>query len=208
MGESESTRYRFLSDTYRTERLKVMSVWAMFEEADLPARPQPTDRRGRSFHEHMVHQCTSEDMWFRTMLGIDVGARPLPEAETRVEFVRQYARDSAKRLEALLAKPDAWWEEVVPFFEARRSRAWIVVRRIAHTAHHRGQQAALARVLGRALYSTYGPTADTGGLGLHKAPTIYAYPDEAALLEGVAAGGKKRPLPGPGPQPPTERPDR
>jgi uncharacterized damage-inducible protein DinB len=208
MDESESTRYRFLTDTYRTERLKVMSVWATFEDADLPARPHPTDRRGRSVVEHMVHQCMSEDLWFRTMLSIDVGARPLPETETRLDFMRQYGRDSAKRLEALRGKPEAWWEEVVPFFEARRTRAWIMVRRIAHTAHHRGQQTALARVLGRNLHSTYGPTADSGGLGQHKAPTIYAYPDESALLEGEAAGGKKRPLPGPGSQPPTERPDR
>jgi uncharacterized damage-inducible protein DinB len=198
MVESES-RYAFLVDTYRTERLKVMSVWSMFEDADLPGRPHRTDRRGRSVHEHMVHQCMSEDLWFRSMLGIDVGARPLPETETHLEFIRQYARDSAKRVEALRAKPEPWWEEVVPFFETRRTRAWIMVRRIAHTAHHRGQQTALARMLGRDLYSTYGPTADTGGLGQHKAPTIYAYPDEASLLEGVAAGGRKRPLPGPSP---------
>jgi len=222
MGETESMRYGFLIDTYRTERLKVLSVWAMFQDADLPARPHWTperpihsgapllneDHRGRSVREHMVHQCMSEDVWFRTMLGIDVGARPLPENETRLEFMRQYAHDSAKRLEALPAKPEAWWEEVVPFFEARRTRAWIVVRRIAHTAHHRGQQTALARMLGRDLYSTYGPTADTGGLGQTKAPTIYAYPDESSLLEGEAAGGRKRPLPGPGSEPPTERPDR
>ena len=207
MVESES-RYAFLVDTYRTERLKVMSVWSMFEDDDLPARPHRTDRRGRSVREQMVHQCLSEDMWFRTMLGIDVGGRPLPETETLLEFIRQYAGDSAKRLEALGRKQEAWWEEVVPFFETRRTRAWIVVRRIAHTAHHRGQQTALARMLGRDLYSTYGPTADTGGLGQHKAPTIYAYPDEATLLEGAAAGGRKRPLPGPGSQPPTERPGR
>ena len=201
-------RYAFLVDTYRTERLKVMSVWSMFEDADLPFRPHATDRRGRSLLEHMVHQCTSEDAWFRGMLGIDVSARPLPEAETRLEFVRQYARDSANRAEALRTKTEAWWEEEAPFFDARRSRAWIMVRRIAHTAHHRGQQTALARMRGRHLHSTYGPTADTGGLGQHKAPTIYAYPDQASLLEGEAAGGRKRPLPGPGPQPPTERPGR
>jgi uncharacterized damage-inducible protein DinB len=208
MGENASTRYQFLVDSYRTERLKVMSVWAAFRDADLPARPHSTDRRGRSVLEHMAHQCMSEDLWFRSMLGIDVGARPLPETETRLEFIRQYARDSAQRLETLRPKPDAWWEEVVPFFDTRRTRAWIMLRRIAHTAHHRGQQTTLARVLGRNLYSTYGPTADTGGLGQHKAPTIYAYPDEASLLDGEAAGGRKRPLPGPGPQPSTERPDR
>lgn len=82
-----------------------------------------------------------------------------------------------------------------------------MVRRIAHTAHHRGQQLALLRVLGREVHSTYGPTADTGGLLKHGAPTIYAYPDEAALLRGEAAGGRKMPLPGPGHEPATERPD-
>lgn len=208
MAESESTRYSFLVDTYEAERLKVLSVWATFRDADLPARPHPTDRRGRSVHEHMVHQCMSEDLWFRNMLAIDVGARPLPEAETRLEFIRQYARDSAQRLRSLRTKPETWWEEVVPFFDGRRPRAWIMVRRVAHTAHHRGQQTALARMLGRDLHSTYGPSADTGGLGQHKAPTLYAYPDEAALLEGEASGGRKRPLPGPGPNPPTERPGR
>src|SRR5438132_6107694 len=29
--------------------------------------------------------------------------------------------------------------------QVRRSRAWIVVRRIAHTSHHRGQQMAMMR---------------------------------------------------------------
>ena len=41
-------------------------------------RPRHGDPRGRSVHEQMVHQCVSEDLWFRNMLGIDVGAPPLP----------------------------------------------------------------------------------------------------------------------------------
>src|SRR5438093_5721086 len=102
MVESES-RYAFLVDTYRTERLKVMSVWSMFEDDDLPARPHRTDRRGRSVREQMVHQCLSEDMWFRTMLDIDVGARPLPATETLLEFLRQYAAHSAQAPDALRA---------------------------------------------------------------------------------------------------------
>jgi uncharacterized damage-inducible protein DinB len=48
------------------------------------------------------------------------------------------------------------------FFEVKRSRAWIITRRIAHTAHHRGQQMAHLRVFDRDVHSTYGPTADTG----------------------------------------------
>lgn len=199
--------YQELVKTYGTERLKVLSVWSMFRDEDMAVRPHPEDARGRSVREQMVHQCVSEDFWFRTMLGIDVDAPPLPTPETRVGFLRQYAHDSRNRREALGAKPSDWWEEVVPFFDVPRSRAWIVVRRIAHTAHHRGQQTALLRVLGREVYSTYGPTADTGGLFQNDAPTIYAYSDEESLLAGEAAGGDKGPLPDPGPQPVTERPN-
>jgi len=200
-------RYDFLIDTYATERLKVISAWSMFTDDDLPVRPNAIDRRGRSFHEHMVHQCASEDIWFRTMLEIDVGAPPLPEQEVRLAFIRRYEEDSAKRLAALRSKDEAWWEGDTTFFDVRRSRAWVMTRRIAHTAHHRGQQLALLRMLGREQYSNYGPTADTGGLMQNHAPTIYAYPDLKALIEGEAAGGRKAKLPGPGAGPVTERPD-
>jgi hypothetical protein len=50
------------------------------------------------------------------------------------------------------------------------------------------------------------PTADTGGLMHDQAPTIYAYSDLAALLEGESAGGAKAPLPGRSAKPVTERP--
>lgn len=199
-------RYGFLVDTYETERLKVLSTWAAFRDDDLPVRPHATDRRGRSLLEHMVHQCVSENLWFRDILGVEVGAPPLPAAETRLEFLRRYADDSARRLAALERADEAWWEAEVRFFDVPRTRAWVMVRRIAHTAHHRGQQVALLRMLGREVYSTYGPTADTGGLFQQRAPTIYAYPDEAALLAGEAGAGRKAALPGPGTQPVTERP--
>ena len=154
-------RYQFLVDTYETERLKVMSVWSMFRDEDLPYRPHPADTRGLSVLEQMRNQCQSENAFFPRMLGIDVGAPPLPLEETRLGFVLQYSEDSSKRLEALRGKDDAWWEEEVAFFDVR-SRAWIVVRRIAHTSHHRGQQMAMLRMLGREVFSVYGPTADTG----------------------------------------------
>ena len=195
-------RYSFLVDTYETERLKILSVWSMFEDNDLPFRPHPTDRRGRSVREQMVHQCLGENGWFCQMLGIDVGAPPLPAQETRPGFIARYAEDSAKRLEALRSKPDDWWEEEVAFFSVLRSRAWIMVRRVAHSSHHRGQQMAMLRMLGRDVHSNYGPTADTGGLPANQAPVIYAYKNEASLLKGEP----KAPLPGPGEKPPTERP--
>lgn len=198
-------RYQFLVDTYETERLKTVSVWAMFDDADLPVRPHPIDRRGRSVLEQMVHQCASENLWFKNILGIDVGAPPLPAVESRLGFIRRYAEDSGKRLDALRSKDDSWWEGEVTFFDVTRSRAWVMTRRIAHTAHHRGQQTAMLRMLNRELWSTYGPTADTGGLPADRAPTIYAYPDLDALLEEEAARREKAPLPGPGDRPVTER---
>lgn len=199
-------RYQFLLETYATERIKVISAWSMFTDQDLPARPNPADARGRSFHEHMVHQCVSEDAWFRTMLGIDVGAPPLPKEEVRLEFMRRYAEDSGQRLIVLRTKDEAWWEGETTFFDVQRSRAWVMTRRMTHTSHHRGQLLALLRVLGREEYSNYGPTADTGGLMQNHAPTIYAYPSLEAILEGEAAGGRKASLPGSGTKPATERP--
>ena len=201
-------QYDFLVDTYATERVKVLSVWSEFRDEDLPVRPRAVDPRGRSIREQMVHQCVSENLWFMNMLGIDVSAPPLPASETRIEFIKRYAEDSQKRLAALKSKNEAWWESDTNFFDVQRSRAWVVVRRIAHTAHHRGQQMAMLRMLGRDLHSNYGPTADTGGLMQNHAPTIYAYDGVEALVAGELAGGAKRKLPGAGGKPVTERPDK
>jgi uncharacterized damage-inducible protein DinB len=199
-------RYDFLVETYETERLKVVSVWSEFEEADMEFRPNAHDARGRSVREQMVHQCVSEDLWFKNMLAIDVAAPPLPASEKRLEFIKRYAEDSGKRLEELRGKPEDWWEGQTKFFDVKRSRAWVLTRRVAHTAHHRGQQMAMLRMLGREVHSNYGPTADTGGLMQNHAPTIYAYADLATLMAGETRGGSKAKLPGAGAKPVTERP--
>lgn len=197
-------RYDFLIETYATERIKVLSVWSEFHDEDLRVRPNESDSRGRSVLEQMVHQCVSENLWFLNMLGIDVSAPPLPERETRVEFIRRYAEDSGKRLTALLGKDESWWEAETKFFDVSRSRAWVMVRRMTHTSHHRGQLMAMLRMLARDLHSNYGPTADTGGLMANHAPTIYAY----SSLEELLAEAPKNTLPGTGAKAVTERPDR
>ena len=199
-------RYDFFVETYNTERIKVISVWSMFKDGDLEFRPSSTDARGRSVHEHMVHQCVSENLWFKTMLGIDVNAPPLPTDERRLEFMKRYAEDSGNRLTALKEKDDAWWEGDTTFFDVARSRAWVMTRRISHTAQHRGQLMAVLRMLQRDMHSTYGPTSDTGGLMQNHAPTIYAYDNLDDLLRGESGGGAKRLLPGSGGKPVTERP--
>ncbi len=199
-------RYDFLVETYASERVKVLSVWSEFRDSDLEFRPNPSDPRGRSVHEQMVHQCVSEDFWLRTMLGVDVNAPPLPSPETRTNFIQRYAEDSAKRLEVFKSRDEAWWESDTTFFDVRRSVAWVMTRRIAHTAHHRGQQMAMLRMLARDLHSNYGPTADTGGLMQQHAATIYAYRGVDELLLDLPAGAHKAPLPGGQGKPVTERP--
>lgn len=81
-----------------------------------------------------------------------------------------------------------------------------MLRRLTHSAHHRAQLTVYLRLLGRALYSTYGPTADTGGLFQNKAPVVYRYATVEELLAAEENGGEFPPLPGPGEKSATERP--
>jgi uncharacterized damage-inducible protein DinB len=199
------SRYDFLVESYRTERLKTLSVWSQIPDARMTFRPEP---RARTPLEHMVHQCVSEDTWMRTMLGVTVSLPALPQQETRPAFLQHYAAASGERLAQIESQPDAWFEAETTFFDVKRSKAWVLTRRLTHSAHHRGQLTVYLRVWGQALYSTYGPTADTGGLFQNKAPVIYRYASVDDLLEREASGGENPPLPGPGANSPTERPDR
>lgn len=195
--------FGFLVETFATERLKTLGVWSQFRDADLEFRPAP---RARSVREQMVHQCLSEDAWFTTMLGLPADIPVLPAEERRLAFLERYADASGRRLTLLEGQSNAWFEGPTLFFTVERSRAWVLVRRIAHSAHHRGQLTTYHRLLGHGLYSTYGPTADTGGLPASGAEVIYRYPSVEALLAGERAGGEFPPLRGPGQAPPSERP--
>jgi len=196
--------YNFLVDTYRTERLKTLSVWSQIPDAQMRFRPEP---RARTPLEQMVHQCMREDAWMKSMLGITVGRPVLPAQETRLAFLEHYAAVSEARLASLAAKSESWFEETVPFFDVPRSRAWILVRRFTHSAHHRGQLTTYMRSWGQPLYSTYGPTADTGGLPKNGAKVVYRYRSVEELLAAESRGGIRPPLPGIGAAPPTERAD-
>jgi uncharacterized damage-inducible protein DinB len=196
------SRYEFLVETYRTERLKTLSVWSQIPQERMGFRPEP---RARTPLEHMVHQLVSEDVWMRTMLGVDVGAPALPAVESRATFLRHYAWCSSERLAILARQSDEWFEEPVTFFDVVRSRAWVLTRRFTHSAHHRGQLTVYLRLWGEALYSTYGPTADTGGLFQNGARVIYRFASVEDLL-ARDSNEHEAPLPGPGSKPPTERP--
>jgi uncharacterized damage-inducible protein DinB len=186
--------FDFLLDTYDTERLKTLSVWAILTDNDMEFRPAV---RIRTPHEHMVHQCVSEDGWMKNMFGVDTGRPALPEKESRLDFIHHYAELSKIRAAMLREKPEEWWREPAKFFDADRTRSWIMLRRLTHSAHHRAQLVVYLRLLGRPVYSTYGPSADTGGLPVNKAPTIYRpYDSESEPdLPGPAGNPTERPIP-------------
>src|SRR6516164_4949030 len=116
------TRYDFLVETYRTERLKTLSVWSQVPDARMDDRVEP---RARTAREHMIHQCLGEENWMKGMLGISVSLAPLPARESRREFVAHYASASGERLDQLERQPDAWFESDTTFFDVRRSCAWV-----------------------------------------------------------------------------------
>lgn len=150
--------YAFLLDAYETEIMKTTGIWLAFQEQALGFRPTP---KSRSVLEQMEHQVQSEGRWMSTMLGIDTGD-PNPAEKTVRGYVEQYRSDAARRLEILRAKSDTWWREPAQFFDMPRSHAWIFLRRLNHSTHHRGQLIVYLRILGLRVPSVYGPTADTG----------------------------------------------
>ena len=126
-------------DTYETETLKTIAVWALFTPDNWQRRPSDQDERGRTAEEHFMHQCVSEDTWFKNMLAIDLERAPLPEGDSSmVKFMRRYAEAAQKRLFIMRQQDDAWWQDAQQFFDVPRNRAWIMLRRLTHSAHHRG----------------------------------------------------------------------
>lgn len=151
--------YEFLLEAYETETLKTAGIWEAFPPDKMAWRPHP---KSRTVAEQFEHQLQSEGRWMTAMLGIETG-EPLPEEKTRDEFIVKYRHDAEQRLQVLRNKPDEWWREETMFFDVRRSRAWIMLRRINHSTHHRGQLIVYLRLLDIAVPSVYGPTADTDG---------------------------------------------
>ncbi len=158
------SKYSFLVDTYETEILKILGTWEAFPEDAMAFRPA---EKSRTVLEQFEHQVKSEGGWMRDMLGVDVGEF-LPKQRTKRAFIDTYRTCAGKRLSILREKTDSWWEEPTKFFDVSRSRAWVMLRRINHASHHRGQLVVYLRLLEQRVPSIYGPTADTGGKVVYK----------------------------------------
>jgi len=161
---TSGTSYGFLLDSYETEILKTIGIWFAFPDTAMDFRPQP---KSRTVLEQFQHQVQSEGRWMTNMLGVDTGD-PNPAEKSRSGYIEKYSTDAARRLEILRGKADPWWREPAAFFDVTRSRAWIFLRRLNHSAHHRGQLVVYLRLLNLAVPSVYGPTADTGGKVIYR----------------------------------------
>jgi uncharacterized damage-inducible protein DinB len=162
-----------LLDTYASETNKVAAVWSCFGDADLGFRPHP---RSSSVLEVLKHQLLSERRFFAEFLGLPEPAAGavLPQEQTVAAHRQRLVELARPRLGGLAPQGEAWWLEVVPFFDVTRQRIWIFWRRVLHTAHHRTQLSVCLRLLGRPVPATYGPTADVSWDGADPTRTVDA----------------------------------
>jgi len=151
--------FQHLLDTYVSETNKVASVWREFSDADLDFKPHP---RFTSVGDIFRHQLLSERRFFGEFLGAPEPApdNVLPAQLTVESALSRLVELAVARLPFFAQQTEAWWMEVVPFFDVHRQRIWIFWRRVLHTAHHRTQLTVVLKLLDRKVPSTYGPTAD------------------------------------------------
>jgi uncharacterized damage-inducible protein DinB len=122
------------------------------------------------------HQLLSERRFFGEFLGLPepLAAEVLPEGQTPTDYTERLAQLASSRLSFIASRSEAWWLEVVPFFDVERARVWIFWRRLLHTAHHRTQLTVYLRLLGKKVPSTYGPTTDVTWAGADPTRTAEA----------------------------------
>jgi uncharacterized damage-inducible protein DinB len=159
-------------DTYESETQKTISVWRRFEDSNLSYRPH---ERSSSVAEIMKHELLSQRRFFAEFLGFPEppAAEVLP-SESVANFAERLAEHAKVRLQGLAEQREAWWTEVVPFFDVTRERAWIVLRRILHTAHHRTQLTVYLRLLGKPVPAVYGPSKDETWAGADPTTSVDA----------------------------------
>lgn len=138
----------------------MVSLWRDFRTEDMVFKPV---ERSSSVADVMKHQLLSERRFFAEFIGLPdepAASAVLPADLTPAAFSHRNEELCRPRLERIAVRDQAWWLEVVPFFDVHRQRIWVFWRRVLHTAHHRTQLSVYLRLLGRPVPPTYGPTAD------------------------------------------------
>jgi uncharacterized damage-inducible protein DinB len=171
--QAAAPAFQHVLDTYASETNKVVSVWRGFTDADLDYRPHP---RSSTVGEVLKHQLVSERRFFGEFLGSPEppAADVLPSPLIVASAIGRLCELAVPRLGFLAAQSEAWWLARVAFFDVERARAWIVWRRLLHTAHHRTQLSVYLRLLDRPVPATYGPTADDTWTGADPTTSVDA----------------------------------
>ena len=156
--------FRYLIATYESEVQKTASVWRCFTDEELGYRPHP---KSQSVLEEFRHELLSQRRFFAEFLGSpEPGAGAVPPQEQSVgAYVARLFDLARPRVGYLAGQPAEWWMEESAFFDVVRQHAWILVRRILHSAHHRTQLTVYLRMLDKPVPSVYGPTADVTWAG-------------------------------------------
>ena len=156
---ASSPVFQHMLDTYASETNKVASVWREFSPDELSFRPHA---RSGTVQDILKHQLLSERRFFGEFLGLPEPSAEevLPQGQTPIDYAERLAQLASSRLGFIASRNEAWWLELVPFFDVERTRVWIFWRRLLHTAHHRTQLTVYLRLLGKKVPPTYGPTAD------------------------------------------------
>jgi len=158
-------------ETYASETNKTVSVFREFLREDLAFRPHS---RSSTVLQIMKHELLSQRRFFAEFLGVPEpeASEVLPGDQTPEAFGARLLELVRPRLKFLAAQNEAWWLEVCPFFDVNRQRAWILLRRILHSAHHRTQLTVYLRLLDRKVPAIYGPSADDTWAGASPTLTV------------------------------------
>lgn len=171
---ADNPLFQHLLDTYASESNKVVSLWREFRTEDMVFKPV---ERSSSVADVMKHQLLSERRFFAEFIGLPdepAASAVLPAELTPDAFCHRNEELCRPRLERMAGRDQAWWLEVVPFFDVHRQRIWVFWRRVLHTAHHRTQLSVYLRLLGRRVPPAYGPTADVTWQGADPTTSVDA----------------------------------
>jgi uncharacterized damage-inducible protein DinB len=160
-------------DTYASEISKTASTWRRFDDRGLAYRPH---EKSATAGEIMRHELLSGRRFFGEFLGLaePPASSVLEGTGTVSSFTERLIELAQHRLAGMADRPERWWLEEVQFFDVRRSRIWIVWRRILHSAHHRTQLTVYLRLMGKPVPAIYGPSSDETWDGADPTNTIEA----------------------------------
>lgn len=165
--------FQHVVETYASETNKTASVWRSFGDGELGWRP---DGKSSAVEEILKHQLLSERRFFAEFLGRKepVPGEVVPREATVAAYEERLVGLAIPRLVWLSERTEGEWLERVRFFDVERERIWVFWRRVLHSAHHRTQLTVYLRLMGKAVMSTYGPTADVRWEGADPTVTVEA----------------------------------